>query len=565
MSLFSSIQLANNALRAQQIGLQVVGQNIANANTPGYIREEVRLAPAATQQLGGLLLGMGVQVVSVNQKIDQFLEERLRQATADQTGSDVQKQTYLQLEALINELSDTDLSSSLNNFFDSVSEVLNKPDDVSTRNLAVLQGATLAQDISRLSARARQQRSDLNDRVTKSADDVNRLINEIRTLNQRITQAEGGDASSSDAVGLRDQRYEALSKLASLIDIRVEEQPSGAVNVYSSGSYLVFEGLNREVEVQSTTDRGLTISTLVFADSKAPVEARSGELAGLYNSRDEILGGFLDELDSFAATLAFEFNRVYSSGQGLKGYSDLTSNDRAGDVDVPLDEAGLAFTPVNGSFKLQLYNRQTKLTQTTEIQVKLNGLGDDTTLASLVEQINAVDGISASITPDLKVRIRSDAVDQEFAFADDSSGVLAALGLNTFFTGSTALGLGVDANVAADPARFAASNTGIGAGTGNALALAAFQDRPLETKNNTTLAQMYGQMTGGITQRSSVAKATAEGFQVFAQTLAGQKNSVSGVSLDEEAVNLLTYQRAFQAAAKYIGTLNELLGILVNL
>jgi len=62
MSLFSSIQLASNALNAAQIGLQVAGNNIANADTPGYIRQQVVLSPAPTQQYGGLLLGLGVQV-----------------------------------------------------------------------------------------------------------------------------------------------------------------------------------------------------------------------------------------------------------------------------------------------------------------------------------------------------------------------------------------------------------------------------------------------------------------------------------------------------------------------
>ncbi len=87
MSLFSSIQLANNALRAMQIGLQVTGQNIANANTPGYIREEVVFSPARTQRIGNLLLGLGVEVEGVIQKIDRFLENRLRLAGSDRAGS----------------------------------------------------------------------------------------------------------------------------------------------------------------------------------------------------------------------------------------------------------------------------------------------------------------------------------------------------------------------------------------------------------------------------------------------------------------------------------------------
>ena len=118
MGLFGSIQMGGNTLRAMQIGLQVVGNNIANANTPGYVREEVVLAPAPSQRLGNLRLGMGVQVNGVVQKIDRFLEGRLRSAVSDRAGGDVLQETYAQLESLIGELGDTDLSTALNNFFD---------------------------------------------------------------------------------------------------------------------------------------------------------------------------------------------------------------------------------------------------------------------------------------------------------------------------------------------------------------------------------------------------------------------------------------------------------------
>src|SRR4051794_11179477 len=117
MSLLGSIQLANNTLRAADIGLQVVGNNISNAGTPGYTRQEAVLTPAPVQRLGNLLLGMGVKVDGIIQKVDNNLVERLRNASSDSASSDVQKNVYQQLEGLLGELSDTDLSTSLNNFF----------------------------------------------------------------------------------------------------------------------------------------------------------------------------------------------------------------------------------------------------------------------------------------------------------------------------------------------------------------------------------------------------------------------------------------------------------------
>jgi len=104
MSLFSSIQIASNSLQVQQIGLQVAGQNIANASTPGYSREQVVFAPGPTQQNGALLLGTGVQIRTIQQDVDQFLNERVRRAVSDQTGTALSTQTYQQLESLFGEL-----------------------------------------------------------------------------------------------------------------------------------------------------------------------------------------------------------------------------------------------------------------------------------------------------------------------------------------------------------------------------------------------------------------------------------------------------------------------------
>ena len=565
MSLFGSSRLANNALRATQVGLQVVGQNIANANTPGYIREEVNFAAAPTQRVGNLLLGLGVQVNGVVQKIDNFLEGRLRGAISDTASAEAQEQTFEQLEGLVAELGDTDLSTSLNNFFSSISEVLNQPESVSVRNLAVLKGRTLAGDINRLANRIDDIRSDVNERVTNIADDMNRLIEEVRRLNIRIAQTEGGDLFGSDAVGLRDQRHVALAELSKLIDVRVEEQPSGTVNVFAGGDYLVFEGESRHVEVGLTSDRGLAVASLRLVETKSKIEPRAGELAGVLASRDQVLGGFLDKLDNFAQTLAFEFNKVYSAGQGLNGFSTLTSEFGTSDANAALDAAGLPFTPVNGSFDVQVYNKGTGLTQTTHVEVDLNGLDQDTTLANLAARLDGVSGISATINTSGQLVLKSDSSDQVFAFASDTSGVLASLGMNTFFSGTGARNLGVAKSVADDPGKFAASRGGIGADTAGAVELAAFLDRPLENQGGDSLSTFYDRVTSQLTQDATIAKSVAEGFRVFEDGLRGQSLAISGVSLDEEAVRMIGYQRAFQASARYIATLSELMEVLVNL
>lgn len=565
MSLFSSIQLANNALMAAQLGVQVTGNNIANANTPGYIRQNVVLTPAATQRKGDLLLGLGVDVTAVIQQTDKFLEERLRGAVSDRANGETQESAYTQLETLLGELSETDLSSTMSRFFGSINDVLNQPESIPVRNLAVLQGQTLASDISRLDSRVRDIREDVNKRIGDAATDINRLANEIAKLNRQITSAEGGAVSKSDAVGLRDQRGVALQELAKIIDIKVVEQDSGDVTVFAGGEYLVFESTVREVMTVVTPDRGLNVVEVRIKATDAPLNVSSGKLTGLMAARDQILGDFIDQLDGFAQTLMFEFNKIYSSGQGLTGNTTLSSEFGVDNVQLPLDQAGLPFTPVNGSFQVQIYNQQTKITETHDIFVKLNGLDDDTTLENLQQQLDGIDGLKAELTPTRGLKLSAESPVLSFAFASDTSGALASLGIGTFFTGTGAGNISVSEVVKKDPAKFAASAGGIGKDTTNAVALAGFLDRPLDSQSGASIGDMYSSLAGNVTQQSSVSKAVAEGFRVFQLTLDGQRLAISGVNIDEETVNLISYQRMYQASARFISTVNEMLEALINL
>jgi flagellar hook-associated protein 1 FlgK len=113
--------------------------------------------------------------------------------------------------------------------------------------------------------------------------------------------------------------------------------------------------------------------------------------------------------------------------------------------------------------------------------------------------------------------------------------------------------------------KFAASLNGVGHDAGNAERLAAFLDRPLDSAGEATLGDIYNELINEVTQGSSVSQSLAEGFRVFEGTLDGQNQAVSGVSIDEEAVKMITLQRIYQASARYIQTCSELLDLLVNL
>jgi flagellar hook-associated protein 1 FlgK len=565
MSLFSSLQIANNSLIASQLGLQVTGNNIANANTPGYIRERLIVGPAPTVRDGGLLIGTGVQVEAVVQQTDRFLEERLRSATSDLSNGETVENTYAQLESLLGELSDTDLSTSLSSFFNSIQDILNQPDSVSVRNLSVLQGQTLTANIRRLDERVRTLRQDLNGEVAGASAKINDLAKQIAELNVQIVTAEGGEIVQSDAVGLRDRRANALLELSKLTNIKAVEQVNGDVSVFIGGDYLVFQGTTRPTTVAYEDDRGLAAAVIQLKDTAAPLAISSGKVAGLMSARDDALGGFLDQLDDFTKTLAFEFNKTYSSGQGLTGYSSMTSEFAVGDADAPLNAAGLPFTPVNGSFQVLMTNTQTGVTQTKNIRVDLNGLEDETSMNDLVAQLDAIDGISASLNSVNKLVLTTDSPLVRFSFANDTSGALASLGMNTFFTGTGSSDISISATVASDPSKFAASKTGVGEDANNAVDLANVLNKQLSSRDNASLAVLYDRITSSTAQGGAIAGSVAEGFRVFQRTLEGQLLGVSGVNIDEEAVKMIAYQRAFQASARIVSAVSDLLEVLVNL
>ena len=560
--------MAGNTLQAMQIGLHVVGNNIANANTPGYVRERTIYSPAPVQELGSLTLGLGVEIAGIVQNVDKFTEIRLLDASSDRASAEVQEDVYRDLELALGELTDVDISTSLSNFFGSISLVHDTPEDVAIRNLAIGDGVTLAQRINALDSRARSLYDDYTQRVDDISSEINTLTEQISQLNLQIVSAEGGGASGSDAGALRSQRKLALQQLAELTNIEVTEQDSGAVNVSINGDILVFEGTRREVTSEATNEDGLTRTEIRFTDNNAALEVTAGELHGIYQARDTVISDFLGGLDDFAATLAFEFNKVFSQGEGLVGFSELTSVESVEDPSVALNAAGLNFTPVSGVFQFNVRNVETGLTDTHDIFVDLNGLDGDTSLTSLAAALDAVDGVSAEVNFRNELVLTADGDAIEFSFAGDTSGALAALGLNTFFTGSTAGDIAVNDVLQADSssgALFAASDSGVGDGNGIALQLMTLSDTSLGSLDGGTITGVYDQLINDTTQGATVTGAVADGLRVFEGTLDAEVAAVSGVNLDEEAIDMIVLQQTYQATARYISTLSEMLDVLVAL
>jgi flagellar hook-associated protein 1 FlgK len=258
-------------------------------------------------------------------------------------------------------------------------------------------------------------------------------------------------------------------------------------------------------------------------------------------------------------------NTVYSSGQGLQGFTSATATNAVTDPTASLDDPGsnLPSTPTNGSFVLHVTDQTTGLTNSTLVQVNLGGPpGGNTTLNSLAASIDSIPNISAKVVGG-QLSITSDSSNIQFSFSQDSSGALAALGINSFFSGTKGSDIAVNSTVAADPALVAAAQNGDAGDNTNALMLAGLGDSPITSLNGASLNETYQSMINGISNSAASATTNAQAASTVQQTLQAQHDSLSGVSLDEEAVNLITQQRAYQGAARFISTIDQMMQTLL--
>ena len=182
-------------------------------------------------------------------------------------------------------------------------------------------------------------------------------------------------------------------------------------------------------------------------------------------------------------------------------------------------------------------------------------------LNDLVDQINNSTigtGITATVSADRSLVITA-ATGDELTFSEDSSGALAALGINVFFSGSTGEDVGVSEVIRGDASLLGAGAENITGSNAVALEIAALQDKSVESLGGKSLREYWQAGVNELAVRTNAANTRLEGATLVRESLDAQNAAVSGVSLDEEAIDLLSFQRQFQAAARFISVIDETL------
>ena len=303
-------------------------------------------------------------------------------------------------------------------------------------------------------------------------------------------------------------------------------------------------------------------------------------IGGLLASRDIGIEETLGTLDDIASQLIFEVNKLHSTGiptPGLTSTSSLRtipSADRTTAINSPLNAAfaGLPFQAVNGGFTVNITHKDSGLTETVRIDVDLDGItnagvpgyDDDTSVEDLRAALNGIDNLSATFGADGRLQINADA-GYEVAFADDTSDVLAVLGVNAFFRGTTAADMNVRSDLLSDPTRLATAKM-IGdtvVDNGTSLAIANLQNDGIDALSGNSLQEHWAQRVQRIAVDTEFAQDRLQSTAIVSESLEAQRAAASGVSIDEESINLINYQKQYEGSARVISVARELLDTLL--
>ena len=317
--------IARTALLTHQVSLQTIAQNIANAETPGYSRQETQLVANSPVRFPYGVVGTGVGISAIVRNRNILLDDGYRKSTSSLGNAETRQESLSRLEQVFGEPSDVGMSNALDQFWASWSDLSASPGNDAARAVVQQRGKQVASLFNNYDRQLTDQRSGGLERIATTVGEVNRLAQQVAGLNDRILSTEGGSITAND---LRDQRDIALDSLSRLAGTRSIWQNNGSVTVIIGNSTLVDASTVRPISLGITP----TVPQPALADVDPPVSIRLGD------SPDMLwpLGGELDaaigvvnkqipllrsRLDALAAGIATEVNNVHAAGFIFSGNS----------------------------------------------------------------------------------------------------------------------------------------------------------------------------------------------------------------------------------------------------
>ena len=562
MSLFSVLGIGTRGLMASQLGMDITGQNIANADVEGYSRKRLNLA--ADYRYDGTYgqMGFGVEVINIERMRDEFIDQQIRGQNKEVGYYEEIDHTLEAVENILTEPSDTGIMHFIDQFFDSWENLANNPADIAARTMVRTNGEILTNAFHNISSELRDLRSTRNDQISNKVEEVNELVNEIFNLNKEIAAVEIKDQHANDS---RDRRDLLLKKLSKIIDIHVIENDLGQVTVTTAGNIIVSPVDVQELEITSsvfTRPDGTNYADIGvrFSKSKRPYTPTGGEMKGLFDSRDIFIPEYESWLDTLAIGLVQEVNAQHVVGYNLMGYNGFYFFD----------------TQVTGASNINL--SATVLSDVKNIAAAL-GLATQPAITNNVA-VGALNfGTIYQLTTDGVPSTGSGDPDNAKNIAQGTvvvtiGGTALIEGIDysvNYITGTIQmLHTGYDNNAVTIDFDY---NTGGFPGVGNnenAIEISklrhALTMAPDALGNpTTTFDQYYSTVIGRLGFARNEAASNLETREFLIEQYETHQDSIAGVSLDEEMAELIKFQHTYQAAARVITTANQMLDVLMNI
>lgn len=350
----SSLSAAITSLQVSQRALDIISNNLANANTPGYHRQVARLASAEPLTVGNFSFGQGVNLEGIGQVRSEVLER----AFTRQQGDNGRLESALTLATRLESEVSTDEGSALariENLFNDLQQLSTRLNEPGLRNVIVNQADGLTKELNGLAGGLRLFQQDVDQQIALTVRDVNTFSKQIAELNVQIARSENQSIPAAD---LRDQRDQLINNLGQLVDIDVSEGNSGQATVISNGAVLVIGSNATGFQTNLKPDQAASIK---IQNTDTLVEVRNGKLAGLLDIRNGLLADTRREINQVATQLIRSFDAIHSQGVGLTGgFARLEGQRAVDDINAPLNQAGLDFPPQSGDLFIGVTNTATK-------------------------------------------------------------------------------------------------------------------------------------------------------------------------------------------------------------
>jgi flagellar hook-associated protein FlgK len=316
-------EIGLSGIQAAQNALNVIGNNIANAATEGYHRQEVELTPTDEVYINGVLIGQGVEFEGITRLIDQLLEDEIVRQESSLSQISRELEALMTMESAFAELTTSALSSAMDDFFNSMRELSTNPKDVNLQRLVISGAESLANQLRSLGTVV----TALEDQTYAEAQDeierVNLIASQIADLNSKIRSYEVVGENTSN---LLDQRDQLISDLSQIVGIKTYAREYNVVDVTVGDTALVMETQASELEVGlvlngDNFDLGIRA---VGADTYS-TSLTGGSLGGLFSLRNDIIRGVSTNLDTLAQKIVNETNKYHVQGVGSSGsFTNLT-------------------------------------------------------------------------------------------------------------------------------------------------------------------------------------------------------------------------------------------------